>query len=83
MGFLNLALKYLLKYISLWHGIWVNAYLRVFVYWVEEIVTKMLEEIYVECILDEAPISQYPQLEDLCDYMTWVDTQAMKSMESV
>ena len=33
-----------------------------------------VEENYVECILDEAPISQYPQLEDFCDYMTWVDT---------
>ena len=28
--------------------------------------------------MDEAPISQYPQLEDFCEYMTstWVDTCA-------
>ena len=37
-----------------------------------------VEEIYAKCILDKAPISQYPQLEDFCYYMTltWADTCA-------
>ena len=50
MRLLNLALKYLLKRISLWHGIWANAYLRVFVYWVEKKESTYRRMLFLQCL---------------------------------